>query len=299
MNDIVAIVVTYNRKDLLCENIECLLGQSAGALDILVIDNNSTDGTREMLDWFIKASQIIYINTGKNLGGAGGFQFGIREAAMRGYKYLWIMDDDCMPKPNALEKLLDADAKLNGNYGFLSSKELWIDGSINKVQKHPLTRFIKDYSPELVPATLASFVSLFIKSDMVREFGLPIKEFFIWTDDWEFTRRISKKYPCYVATQSEVVHKKKTRTSSDISTDSMERIDRYKLLYRNDVYFYRKEGLTGFFYEVVRLSGHMLRVLVRAKDHKWLRIKTIFTGTADGFKFHPEIEYLDQVRSDT
>ena len=44
-NDVIAIIVTYNRKELLKESIEALLQQTYKNFDILVIDIASTDGT--------------------------------------------------------------------------------------------------------------------------------------------------------------------------------------------------------------------------------------------------------------
>ncbi|MBE7071280.1 MAG: DUF4422 domain-containing protein [Ruminococcaceae bacterium] len=37
--------------------------------------------------------------------GAGGFQYGMKEALRRGYRYLWLMDDDVYPEPESLEAL--------------------------------------------------------------------------------------------------------------------------------------------------------------------------------------------------
>ena len=102
---IATIVVTYNRKELLLECLEHLFDQSYGS-DIIVVDNNSDDGTEEALRELIEKKKIQYINTGANLGGAGGFQYGIKYATESGYDYLWIMDDDSMPTSNALEELL-------------------------------------------------------------------------------------------------------------------------------------------------------------------------------------------------
>ena len=48
-----AVVVTYNRKALLARCIECLQAQSESGLDILVVDNASTDGTAQMLSALI------------------------------------------------------------------------------------------------------------------------------------------------------------------------------------------------------------------------------------------------------
>ena len=108
----------------------------------------------------------------------------MRKAVEAGYDYLWVMDDDCMVHPDSLAKLLNADRRLEGEYGWLSSVVRWKDGSLCKmnVQRHPLLSDIEDFSPALQPCTLASFVSLFVPSGVVKRFGLPIRDFFIWTD---------------------------------------------------------------------------------------------------------------------
>lgn len=62
------------------------------------------------------------------------------------------------------------------------------------------------FDGERIPAVMASFVSLFLRTETVRRYGLPIAEFFIWSDDWEYTRRISRAQPCYVVPASRVVH---------------------------------------------------------------------------------------------
>ena len=199
-----------------------------------------------------------------------------------------------MPHEDALSALNEAAEQLGGNYGFLSSKVLWTDGGLctMNVQRHSLTKNIRDFNAELIPATLASFVSLFIKAETVKEVGLPIKEFFIWTDDWEYTRRISMKYSCYVVPDSVVKHKSALNVGANIATDVPERLDRYLYLYRNDVYLYRREGLRGFFYEVVRLSGHIVRIIGKAKNHRMKRIGIVIKGTWRGLFFHPEIEFV-------
>ncbi len=299
MRRVAAVVVTYNRKDLLLECLGCLQAQdfsnySDTSLDILVIDNASTDDTVSALQPLIDANTIHYFNTGSNLGGAGGFNYGMRKAVEAGYDFVWVMDDDCMPHPDTLCAFLDADTTLNGNYGYLSSVCRWVDGSIctMNTQRHPLTTNITDFSPDLQPATLASFVSLFIPAPIIAELGLPIKDFFIWSDDWEFTRRISRKYPCYVVGKSVVTHKSKNNGVGNIALDDEEKIDRYRLAYRNDVVLYRREGLKGYSYIFVRGFYHAFLVLTKAKSKKGKRLRTILKGNLEGLRFHPSIEYV-------
>ncbi len=296
MKKVAAVVVTYNRKAMLLENIESLLNQTvSNLLDIVIIDNASTDGTKESLEEYINNNKIIYKNTGANLGGAGGFQYGIRYAAENDYEFVWVMDDDCIPTNTALEVFLNTDKKLNDNYGYLSSKVLWKDNTIctMNVQRKTMYTNVKDFDSKLVNVCMASFVSLFIPIKVVKEVGLPIKEFFIWTDDWEYTRRISLKYTCYLVNQSIVIHKSASNIGANVSNDAVERLERYKYLYRNDVYLYRREGFSGLVYELLRLSLHTAKVIFLGKNDKFKRLKYIFEGTRNGFGFNPIIEYVD------
>lgn len=295
MNDIAAIVVTYNRKQMLAESIEALRAQGAAdRVDIIVIDNASTDGTYESIKSLHDCGAIKYINTGANLGGAGGFSYGIRYAAENDYDYVWVMDDDCIPKSGALQAFLDFDSRHHGSYGFLSSKVLWKDGSINQmnIQRRTLTRPLRNFK-ETTEIAMASFVSLFVPVPVIKELGLPIKEFFIWTDDWEFTRRISRVRKGYFVPSSVVVHKSKTNIGANIATDSLERLSRYRYLYRNDVYLYRREGIKGFGYEAARLTWHVARVLAYSRN-KSERIRMIINGTREGLSFKPDIEFADK-----
>lgn len=292
---VTAVVVTWNRKALLLECLEHLFAQTWGDMDVLVVDNASDDGTKDTLLPLIEAGKIAYANTGKNLGGAGGFQFGIRKAVENGCEYVWIMDDDSMPEPAALEALM-CEAEGIGEFGWLSGKALWTDGAICRmnVQRDLRMRNLRDFSGGRIPAGAATFVSLLIPSNVIREVGLPIKEFFIWADDLEYTRRISRKYPCWVIPNSVTVHKCATNNGGNISTDAEARISRYRLAYRNEVYVYRREGARGALRLMLRTPLHIWRVLTRSKTRKWERIQTILGGTKDGLSFRPEIEYIKE-----
>lgn len=295
---VAGIVVTYNRKSLLLENIEAMLKQTvADCLDIIVIDNNSSDGTFEAIHHYIESNRIQYINTGKNLGGAGGFHYGIKYASEHEYDYIWVMDDDCIPVQNTLEEFLKNDALLNHDYGFLASKVMWIDGSICKmnVPKVSLWKYVSDWKSPQVNIIMSSFVSLFLPIRSVQQYGLPIKEFFIWTDDWEYTRRISREKQSYLINESVVVHKSKSNFGANIALDDIQRLERYSYLYRNDMYLYRREHIEGMLYQVLRLSKHCMDVLLKSKDFKYRRLKYILVNSLRGITFNPKIEFHKEV----
>lgn len=297
---VAAVVVTYNRKELLLECLDCLAAQDLGGLEdayelsVIVVDNASTDGTQEALAPLVASGRLVYHNTGENLGGAGGFNFGMRVAVEAGYDFVWVMDDDCMAHSDTLRELLLAGEGLDGDYGYLTSVCLWTDGNpctMNR-QRHPLHTTIEDFTLELQPCTLASFVSLFVPADVIAELGLPIKDFFIWTDDWEFTRRVSRVHPCYVVGTSVVTHKCKVNGAGNIALDSGERIGRFRLAYRNDIVLYRDEGLAGYAYVIARDLNHLARIVLEAKGRKLERARAVVGGTLEGLRFHPQIEYV-------
>ena len=291
---VAAIVVTYNRLELLRQCVEALRAQTA-ACDILIVDNASTDGTAQ---WLASQPDLHCRNTGSNLGGAGGFHFGMRWSVEDGYDYVWLMDDDTLPMPDALQKLLEADRVLDGNYGWLSSVALWTDGSECKMNRQKLKKSFYEYSPlmkyGLVQAEQATFVSLFLRSENIRRFGLPIKEYYIWGDDLEYTRRIAVRggLHCFAAGQSQVVHAAKSNVGSNIALDEPERIGRYFYAFRNEAHLYRQEGMKGMAYCFAKRCRDFLRILRFGKP-KGPRFGILFKGIWAGFFFCPEIEILE------
>ena len=296
MNTVCAVVVTYNRIELLKDCLLRLLRQTVPC-DILVVDNNSNDGTSEYLD---SIANIIHIKMNINMGGAGGFNIGMKEAVLRGYEYVWVMDDDTFPNPDALERLLEANDILRGEYGWLCSVPLWKDGTECRMNRPKLLKaFYSDihllkYS--LVRAEQATFVSLFLKTSTIMQHGLPIKEFFIWGDDMEFTRRLSvrKKMPCYLVGKSIVTHAMKSNVGSNIAQDAFDRIERYNYAFRNDNYLYRQEGIKGCCYYFAKCGMNIFKILTKAKDNRIKRLWIVVKQMVIGLFFNPKIEYVKE-----
>ena len=296
----VAVVVTHNRIAMLPRCVEALLCQSVPC-DIFVVDNASTDGTG---DWLREQaghnSVLSFVTFSENIGGAGGFSFGMRRAAELGYGFVWVLDDDCLPEPDALEKLLEADSLLDGKYGWLSSVALWTDGSECRMNRQKLKKSFYEYSHLLkygiIQAEQATFVSLFLRTETLFNSGLPIREFFIWGDDIEFTRRISIRMglPCFVAGQSRVVHAMEKNIGSSIATDDAERISRYNYAFRNENYLYRKEGFGGFCYYTAKCGLNVCRTLAGAENSRLKRCGVIFRQYFSGLFFNPGVEYPEK-----
>lgn len=286
---IATVIVTYNRLTLLKECIAALEQQTFSDFDIIVVNNNSTDGTGEYLS-SIEKKRIKVINLNKNIGGAGGFNAGLRYSVEHGYSHTWLMDDDVIPSHNSLEIL--SNYKKTEQYGFLSSSVLWTDGSYAAMN---IPKFIAGTTIDSPEAKVrqATFVSFFIPSDVVLNVGLPIKDFFIWGDDFEYSLRISEKFPCYFVKESKVIHKMKINAGSNIALDVPERIPRYFYAFRNEYYVYNTRGLKWKSYYWLKCILNATRIIFIAKDNKKERLAILKKGVVAGKKFKPEIEYIE------
>lgn len=105
---VAAVVVTFNRRELLTRCLVALENQTQPLRAIIVIDNASTDGTDELIRSISSkgAVDIVYKPLEANLGGAGGFHCGVTTGLDLGFDWLWLMDDDALPESNALEALI-------------------------------------------------------------------------------------------------------------------------------------------------------------------------------------------------
>lgn len=104
-----AVVVTWNGADLLRESLPSLLAQDVadGELDVLVVDNGSSDGTREMLAAEFPTVRVVA--SPENLGFAGGAALGLRDLDA---EYAVLLNNDARFEPDAVRKLVEvADAE--------------------------------------------------------------------------------------------------------------------------------------------------------------------------------------------
>lgn len=177
---IAAVVVTYNRIELLKQCIDSLRNQSHTLDEIIIINNSSTDGT---IEWLETQYDLTFI-TQENSGSAGGQYTGIKTAYEKGYDWIWCIDTDIILQHNALENLVKCDPFALASTGFLTSTILFIDGNL----AHPnIPELANSYellnaftSGKPIPILSASFGALLVRRDVVKQTGFPCKDFFIW-----------------------------------------------------------------------------------------------------------------------
>jgi rhamnopyranosyl-N-acetylglucosaminyl-diphospho-decaprenol beta-1,3/1,4-galactofuranosyltransferase len=257
------VIVSYNRLRLLPDAVEAVINQSRKPDLVIIVDNNSTDGSREWLSRLeTDRSEVVTVLLDRNYGGAGGFYYGIKQAYERGADWIWVMDDDALPASDALECLLkspvfDSDQS-RSHVGFLASRVNWTDGSphlMNTPESMGGTTPCDIDKSGIRRIAKASFVSLLINRVAVREVGYPIKEFFIHSDDVEYTLRItSSGFSAFFVPASQVRHL--TSANRGVRLDDLdvtpENLVRWEYTIRNFVAVARRRRL-GWFREPVRL----------------------------------------------
>lgn len=210
-NGVVAVVVAYNRRELLAQTLDGLAAQTAPPQRVIVIDNASEDDSGDVARAHPVTPHVVRLQ--KNYGGAGGFAAGIALAVTQfDAEAVWIMDDDTIPEPGALAALLEARDSYPGQVAICASMAVWFDG-----REHPMNapRERPGVSRELrvnarsvgaVQVRSASFVSILIDARAIREDGLPIADYFLWNDDFEFTTRLLRRRVGLYVPSSRVLH---------------------------------------------------------------------------------------------
>ncbi|WP_336652221.1 MULTISPECIES: glycosyltransferase [unclassified Leucobacter] len=225
---VTAVLVAYNRRELLRESLEALAAQSRPVDRLVIVDNASDDGSAEvaaeLLEQWGERARLIPLT--KNTGGAGGFATGIAAAiAEEDVDWVWVMDDDTVPGPDALSGALAAHERYcatgQDDLAVMGSRVVWTDG-----EDHPMNTpkaKIRASEDERARAAEAggmeirsiSFVSAFLRAPRVREQGLPIADYFLWNDDFEYSARLLRGARGLYVPGSVVMHKTAKRGSSD------------------------------------------------------------------------------------
>lgn len=204
---IAAVVVTFNRLELLKQCIENLRNQTHKLDEIFIINNSSTDGT---LDWLNEQTDLTVI-TQENSGSAGGQFTGIKTAYEKGYDWIWCLDDDCVAETKALENLLninpDSNIVLNST---VLSNESAIDGkmafAIYDKNRDILYRNSNECEDLLIPSA-NFFNGTLISRHIIEQIGLPLKKMFIRGEEYEYLLRIETNgFKVFTVKDSKVYH---------------------------------------------------------------------------------------------
>ncbi|MFS4437639.1 glycosyltransferase [Paracoccaceae bacterium GXU_MW_L88] len=289
-----AIVVTFNRKAQLDTTVARLLAESVD--HVVIVDNNSTDGTR---DWLksLEDPRVTVIYNEENLGGAGGFEIGLREAVAR-FDPDWcvVMDDDARPQPGAFDAFRSADLT---RWDAVVAAVYHPDGRICEMNRPALNPFwhkdifrealtkgragfhIPDARYDEPPSPLdeGSFVGLFLSRKAIEIAGYPDRELFIYGDDVLYTLTLTERGGRIgFVPQVRFEHAYSTQSEGSIA---MRPLWKNYYHYRNLLFVYRKAAGPWFYPALLAIlpkwylkfphygadKGAFLKVLTKAVRH--------------------------------
>ncbi len=198
---VAVVVVTFNRADLLARMLDGLAAQTHRPDAVYIVDNASSDHTREVLDrWHGGDLPLRVTHSADNLGGAGGFHLGLRQAYGDGFDRIWLMDDDVVPAPDCLAVLLAHDeaclmAVREDTSGRLVEKAATRFDLDNPLAIKPKTGMVettygtREAMPERVEIENVAFEGFLVRRDVVQRIGLPDPSYFIFYDDVDYAVR--------------------------------------------------------------------------------------------------------------
>ncbi len=313
-DSVCAVVVTYNRKDLLIECLEALKKQTRPIQGIYLIDNASTDGTPGLLlekgyiselppqnlkePWekeFIIQNltnmddiKLHYVRMHENTGGAGGFYEGVKRGYEKGYDWLWLMDDDVEPNEDCLYELLYS-LKEFLNFStppvlvplrIYNNKIVKIE--TKKLDFNNLFNFFtydnideRDISKSFFSISAMAFEGPLIHSRIISQVGFPNPNFFIFADDTDYSIRIVKKSKIFMI-PSAILTKKLLTNDENITWKT------YYLL-RNIIWLDRQYG-NNFLVKFLRPFITFLRFIKKYfLDLNLTSLKYLLLAFKDGY----------------
>lgn len=295
---ICATIVTYNRVEYLFKLLDALASQSRKLDAILILDNQSTDGTVQKLiekglvdsaaeEVLQKKDNLYYYRSAVNTGGSGGFHRAIELASGLGFDALWCMDDDVCPAVTCLENLekeLTSDTRLviptRSDDRFQDRAVVSVNMSNPFCYTNSLRKqYIDDHSipGDTVEIADMPFEGPLICTSLVREIGLPNKDLFILFDDSDYAYRAHKKTKLLYC-KGAVLHKQIIPSQSKDALLNWK--DYYN--YRNQIWFNRTYGenaLVKILRPRLLVCDLSLRAVVR---RKWSNLRVIHKAYQDG-----------------
>lgn len=259
MNRIATIIVTYNGSRWIRKCLEHLL-DSPVIPHIIIVDNNSTDDTIEVIKPFLQKIEILQLQS--NLGFGGANNIGIQKALEQGYSHFFLLNQDAYVQKDCVSKLLET-AISNPEYGILSPIQLDQKGVAmdpvfyrqvfqyyNPAKDKLFNEFGRITSAEPIEVRFVGAAAWFLSADLVKKAGFFHPIFFHYGEDNNFAARAQYfGFKIGIQVTTSVIHDRKPRGKEEFLPVKLRSFPLHQLL---DI---RKPFLIGWivgFYQLTR-----------------------------------------------
>lgn len=156
--------------------------QTSQPSSLIIIDNNSSDGTKNFLESLNEHKHIYRLYLPSNVGNAGGLATGINYALTHlKFDYFWILEDDTYYEKQTLEKLIESIESSSFDMLGLSGFNIKF-GTIKRL----------GINTKVQPVDFAVLDGSLIKAEAVRQIGVPNERYFLMCEDYEYCLRLKK-----------------------------------------------------------------------------------------------------------
>jgi len=257
---------------------------------VIVVDNGSTDGSVDRIRGSFP--DVAIIETGTNLGFAGGNNVAIRRSLAKGVPFVWLLNNDTVVSPDALRAMVEE---------MLRAEDVGIVGSVNRAMNDPVTveawgggtvnRYLGTTrrltrAGEGEPAYIAG-TSMLVRREVFEDVGLLDEGFFLYLEDVDFCMRATARgWRLAVAGDAAVLHKGGATANGGGSRRSL-LADRMHA--RSSGFFVAKHaGPWVLPAAAVRLTGMVVRRVLRGQVHQLpAAIRGFVQGLANGLRRSP------------
>jgi len=274
------IILNWNGKEDTLECLESVQRIDYPNFDTIVVDNGSSD--QSVIAIQKEFPEVKVIETGKNLGYAGGNNVGIRYALENGADYILILNNDTIVDSQLFKAFINAATKIHEDailsakiYYFNDRKKIWYAGG-QQIKQTARFKHVgigcndndKDYKT-IMETDYASGCALFTNASVFRNIGLFDEKYFLTYEETDFCYKAKKKnIKCYVVPEAKVWHKISVSFGGEESP-----VYRYFLTRNRLLWAERHLSKKRFFVILLKDLSKLIRYIIPP------RIKINFIGT--------------------
>lgn len=191
------IIATYSRPHLLPRAVQSACDAFSGPLEILIVDDASTDQTSVVANQLAHTMsdqrvQIRHLRLESNRGVAGARNFGIENA--RG-EFVSFHDDDDLRFPRSLDaQIVALQTEPNAGFSYAMVRFARGENLAETAEIHPASLPVGDIFWDLLTFDFVACLSGVFRRSVVKKVGL-LDESAPGIDDWDWWIRLSEHFP--------------------------------------------------------------------------------------------------------
>jgi GT2 family glycosyltransferase len=203
LESIYVVVLAWNHFEDTRECLQSILASEEVKLKVIVVDNGSTDGTKERLG--CEFPQVHIICSARNLGVSGGYNLGIEQAMRSGADYILIANNDISVHPCMVPNLYTQMSQ-KPSMGIAMPKIFHYYGDRNRIWAiggywrpfPPTVKMLAYNAPDKAeyqiarPIDYAPSCCYLIRRSVVEKIGLFDARYFFYFDDWDYSARVTR-----------------------------------------------------------------------------------------------------------